>query len=173
MFTAASSLLSRALSGQAHYSQVTIVLPREGNTDYPGEDILVTSIPGSPYTVQYGQCGVGGEKIVLPYSMFYNTSTAARLLVAEWAKYRYGVYDEHGYPGSILYPNYYISHGSIYPTGTSNALVTGSWVTKNTTTSLCDPTVEQCYFRPEGPNTHITCSRSSLTLQQFIAFGVA
>merc|ERR1719317_1313061 len=28
----------------------------------------------------------------------------------------------------------------------------------NTTTSLCDPTVEQCYFRPEGPNTHITCS---------------
>ena len=155
VFSHASSLLYSALDGEVYFSQVSILLA--SNNSARNVDILVTSHTVPTYhTVQYGQCGVGGEKIVLPYSMFYNTSTAARLLVAEWAKYRYGVYDEHGYPGSILYPNYYISQGSIYPTGTSNALVTGSWVTKNTTTSLCDPTVEQCYFRPEGPNTHIT-----------------
>ena len=158
MLIQASSLLHSTLSNLVYFSEVSIQLPSTASDS--DIDILVTTQPVPAYdTVQYGQCGVGGEKIILSQDIFLtlNTSTAARLVVAEWAKYRYGVYDEHGYPGSVLYPNYYISHGNIYPTGTTNALLTGSWVYKNSS-SLCDPTAEQCYFRPEGPNTHITCS---------------
>ena len=78
-------------------------------------------------------------------------------MVKEWTKYRYGVFDEFGFSGDKLYPNYFESDGSIYPTGTSNAMLTGSWIYKNGS-SLCDPTADQCYFKHEGPNKQITCS---------------
>jgi hypothetical protein len=31
-------------------------------------------------------------------------------MVREWAKYRYGVFEENGYPGDPLYPSFYRSY---------------------------------------------------------------
>ena len=182
LFNAGSPILHSSLSGRAYFSRITIVVPPSwpeekcshsittptGNTPYKATDLLIspgTGLAGStPYTVQSKQCGEQGEKIIFPEHFFtaWNTTSTrwgqpAKLLVKEWAKYRYGVFDEFGFSGDRFYPNYFKSGGSIYPTGTTNAMLTGTWISKNGS-SLCDPTADQCYFRPEGPNTQVTCS---------------
>jgi hypothetical protein len=78
-------------------------------------------------------------------------------LAREFAKLRYGVFDEFGFSGDQEYPNYFTVADRIYPTGTSNAMLTGSWIHRNGS-SLCDPTQGECFFRPEGPNRQISCS---------------
>ena len=127
-----------------------------------------------PYTVQSAACGEPGEEIIFPEHVLTtgNTSTAwfgksAKLLVKEWAKYRYGVFDEFGFSGDKLYPNYFESGGSIYPTGTSNAMLTGSWIYHNGS-SLCDPTADKCHFKPEGPNKQIMCSLNYVPFLQTV-----
>lgn len=52
-------------------------------------------------------------------------------MVQEWAKLRYGVYEEYGYPGDSMYPHFYTTyHGNwtkeMRPTGCSNQPVLGT-----------------------------------------------
>ena len=75
----------------------------------------------------------------------------------EWVKYRYGVFDEQGFAGDPLYPIFYEKDRKILPTGSVNTMLTGSWIYSNGS-SLCDPTTEDCYFKPEGHNKEVTCS---------------
>ncbi|CAL8087785.1 unnamed protein product [Orchesella dallaii] len=67
-----------------------------------------------PWTLQYGGCGVPGKKISIPVS-FLTTGVLgtqgdlkARLLVREWIKYRYGVFDENGFGFDEKYPMEYV-----------------------------------------------------------------
>ena len=46
-------------------------------------------------------------------------------LFQEWSKYRYGVFDEHGYPDDPLYPNFFKIQDRILPTGSYNTPVLG------------------------------------------------
>ena len=87
--------------------------------------------------------------------------TLGNILVSEWSKYRYGVFSETGSPGDKLYPNYFHSHGNIYPTGPSNTVLTGSWRYANSSTG-CDPTVDTCHYHLEGANTGVTCSLNNV-----------
>ena len=74
--------------------------------------------PGAPYTQHAQGCGRPGEVITLPEVLMtdWNSTVArlgspAKLLVKEWAKLRYGVFDEHGFRGDPLYPNHYRVQG--------------------------------------------------------------
>lgn len=51
-------------------------------------------------------CGENGDQIFASYSAF-NRNTVGRELVREWAKYRYGIFDEIGYPNDPIYPMCY------------------------------------------------------------------
>jgi uncharacterized protein YegL len=68
----------------------------------------------SPFTVQARGCGEPGEYIqvsahMLQLENFTDTfGPPGQTFVHEWAKYRYGVFEEHGYPGDEQFPMFYI-----------------------------------------------------------------
>jgi len=68
----------------------------------------------SPFTVQTGGCGDRGQYIQVTGSMLVLDNFSdifgppGQVFVHEWAKYRYGVFEEHGYPGDEKYPMFYM-----------------------------------------------------------------
>ena len=120
--------------GQSLIGDVQIILPGSWATGGGGEclsgksssvwspelqrgqsDVLVTErhpIFGiRPWTSQYGQCGVQGLEIALPYPALTNNqtldgSTVDRML-KEWIKFRFGVFEESGFVGDAIYPLFY------------------------------------------------------------------
>ncbi|CAL8101953.1 unnamed protein product [Orchesella dallaii] len=82
-----------------------------------------------PWTLQYGPCGVSGKKISIPISFITeegadanNASVnpenlRARLMVREWVKFRYGVFDENGFAHDEKYPAEFVgTNGKVVPT---------------------------------------------------------
>ena len=68
----------------------------------------------SPFTLQTGGCGEEGEYIQISNAFIENYGNIestfgppGQVFVHEWAKYRYGVFDEFGYPGDKKYPMFY------------------------------------------------------------------
>jgi calcium-activated chloride channel regulator 3/4 len=68
----------------------------------------------SPFTVQTGGCGDPGEYIQVSAQLLQQGNMEdifgppGQVFVHEWAKYRYGVFEEHGYPGDEQYPMFFI-----------------------------------------------------------------
>ncbi|XP_037081541.1 calcium-activated chloride channel regulator family member 3-like [Pollicipes pollicipes] len=149
LVSAASEYLYAATNQRAFFGDVTVVVPSSWprsctGADSPGQattesyltsDLRVSSthpVYGSaPWTHQTGLCGQPGAFIQLAadYVSTGQTSThgdQARVLVHEWARYRWGVFEETGYPGDRLYPSFYQeSVGRWRPSGCSNAPVAG------------------------------------------------
>ncbi len=120
----------------------------------------------SPFTQQSRGCGLAGDFISMPYQFFTNWNQTeavygnpARIFVHEWAKFRYGIFDEFGYAGDKIYPNFYKVNDQILPTGSSDVALKGAWY-KNENNDLCDPSLEaNCHFVPDlNANGQITCS---------------
>ena len=68
----------------------------------------------TPYTLQPGGCGERGEYTHLTPKFLQNLQDSsatfgplAKIFVHEWAKLRYGVFEEYGYPGDKQYPLFY------------------------------------------------------------------
>ena len=68
----------------------------------------------SPFTLQTSGCGEEGEYIQISNEFIENYGNIegtfgppGQVFVHEWAKYRYGVFDEFGYPGDKKYPMFY------------------------------------------------------------------
>lgn len=69
----------------------------------------------TPYTVQPGGCSDRGEFIHLTADFLINLDGLSteyfgppgKVFVHEWAKLRYGVFEEYGYPGDDQYPLFY------------------------------------------------------------------
>ena len=125
-----------------------------------------------PYTQQSGQCGSRGDVIHFSSKYFteYNTSFSeegdpGKVFVREWAKYRYGVFDEIGFPGDTQYPNFfYTRDGKIKPTSAVNSVLTGSWASSDggdICASSDGDTI--CLFRREGENNDVSCGLGSIT----------
>ena len=101
----------------------------------------------SPFTQQSRGCGQSGDHISMPYHFFTDWNTTmevfgenpAKTFVHEWSKYRYGVFDEYGYPGDKLYPHYYKVQNEIVPTGSTDVKIQGSWKTLDSAQLDCDP----------------------------------
>jgi len=180
--TEASAVLNEGLYGKAYFKEVTIVVPSHwqdarchmnvqepaGGVAYQSADIRITTespiFGASPFTQQSKGCGERGDFITFPETFFTNWNNTlnswgnpAKLFVKEWAKFRYGVYDEYGFANDVLYPNFYKVQDKFLPTGTSNTLVKGTWLNIDGTED-CDPQSGNCYFDPEGENDEVTCS---------------
>ncbi len=73
----------------------------------------------TPYTVQPGGCGDRGDYIHLTPDFLRNMNTSSmqffgpadKIFVHEWAKLRYGVFEEYGYPGDEQFPLFYYEIG--------------------------------------------------------------
>ncbi|XP_072145639.1 calcium-activated chloride channel regulator 3A-1-like [Dermacentor andersoni] len=139
LFRSASSLLLRATGGLVHFGSVVIAVPatwppRPQTADAATGNLFATAdvrvaaenpqYGDAPYTLQPRGCGERGEYIHLAprFLAEMNGSIAeiygdpAYRLVHEWAHYRYGVFDEHGEPGSSRYPSLYCESGTVRAT---------------------------------------------------------
>ena len=88
----------------------------------------------------------------VPYSFVTNFNSSyeqpKKQMVKEWAKFRYGIFDEVGYTGDKIYLIYFKSDGRILPSGTSNIHVIGNW-SKRDTITRCNPEEDnECFFLP-------------------------
>lgn len=76
-----------------------------------------TALFDNPLTVQFEGCGKPGLQVQLSVEFISGQSEeerqqASRVLLSNWAKYRYGVFDEHGFPGDKLYPLFWNTPGA-------------------------------------------------------------
>ncbi|CAL4243850.1 unnamed protein product, partial [Meganyctiphanes norvegica] len=153
--------------GHVSLRDVTIVLPRMWEDD----DLLCTldspvtisavsttahiriSTPhpvfeSRPWTQQSQGCGKQGDFIQLGSDMLKaktNESYAksAHLLLAEWAKFRWGIFNEHGFDGDSRYP-------ATYHNPKTNEIIPNTCFPNGSNAPFCDVD----YHTPEAPNKH-------------------
>jgi hypothetical protein len=108
---------------RALFGQVSIVVPEAwSDVDCGADDVIEAGdvsaeadlrvsggrhpVFGSkPFAEQFGQCGVQAKTVNLPYTgLMKADENSARLLLAEWIKARFGVFEESGFEGDSLYP---------------------------------------------------------------------
>lgn len=68
------------------------------------------------WTQQSQGCGRPGDAIYASHRLFQEPRELGKELTKQWAKYRYGVFDEIGYAGDAVYPSCYASetsHGDV------------------------------------------------------------
>ena len=70
-----------------------------------------------PYTSQSKGCGQPGDQMNIPFNHLTSNESNPKVLVSEWAKLRYGIFDEFGFPNDPLYPHYYRVKDQVRPTG--------------------------------------------------------
>ncbi len=66
-----------------------------------------------PSSLQHGQCKVQGVEVQVPYQGLLgdeslNSNGEAELVLKEWIKYKFGVFEEHGFEGDEVYPLHYV-----------------------------------------------------------------
>lgn len=184
MLKEGSKAMLKATRNRAYLRDVTILVPlswthveeedAEGALFLKQEDSDIrVDIPESPYqdqpyTLQTGICGASG--LYIHYTPAYITDdelvkwwgARGTSLAYEWAKLRWGVFDEIGYPGDPKYPPHYKSMrhgGSVVPTMCGPTHVEGGWEDEEETECprKRDGTPEgNCYF------TATNCSSVSL-----------
>ncbi|XP_035223921.1 calcium-activated chloride channel regulator 2-like isoform X2 [Stegodyphus dumicola] len=126
-FKEASDILQSATRGQVFFKEVIFLIPKRYSSISPSRkwikynqeskhpDIFITNndLFDNPYTIQHAGCGKQGLRIHIPSKFLTSAkSSKAKALVREWAHYRYGVFDENGYPGDELFPSCYKIPGS-------------------------------------------------------------
>ena len=136
----------------------------KGETRYKSPDMVVkTSLVHGvtrPLTLQSRGCGGKGDYIAIPYNYLLGMETRnnpGAVLAHEFVKLRLGIFDEIGFPGDDIYPEYYRDSGRIFPTGNSDTPVMGTWLS-TTGQEPCTPDREKCVFQPQGPNDQVKCS---------------
>ncbi len=186
LLTESSHALYNALGQKVYFKSATIVIPKswrdsmcqtvihqpKGNIPYKGPQFHVRPshafYGGRPFTQQSKGCGQPGDFVGLPYEFLttWNQTWStfgdpAKLFVHEWAKLRYGIFDQVGFAGDLLYPNYFKWNGQVMPTITSDVPLNGKWI--NQEQRRCNPQQDpDCDFVLEGSNDGVTCSMGSL-----------
>ncbi|XP_055587867.1 calcium-activated chloride channel regulator 2-like [Uranotaenia lowii] len=123
MVTSASQYLFSALDGRIYFGEITVILPphwpnscipyNQTRTSASGErsDVTIkahTKTESSIWTKQYAGCGQPGDQIFIDADIL-GRDTIGREFIREWAKYRYGVFDEIGFAKDPIYPRCYIN----------------------------------------------------------------
>ncbi|XP_047486112.1 calcium-activated chloride channel regulator 1-like [Penaeus chinensis] len=187
MLKEGSKAMLKATRNRAYLRDVTIMVPPSWthvDEEDPEEAVFLkqeesdirVDVPDSvyrdqPYTLQTGVCGAPG--LYIHYTPAYLTDdelvrwwgARGTSLVYEWAKLRWGVFDELGYPGDPKYPAYYRSgrHGdSVVPTMCGPKVLEGEWK---------DEKEDECPKSPDGApagSCYFTASNcSSVSLMSF------
>ncbi|CAG9863807.1 unnamed protein product [Phyllotreta striolata] len=119
--TSASQYLFSALDSRAFLRSATVLLPSNWPDSCVASAVLsssgevpdVTVLPSDParggaWTQQSLGCGQPGDQIYLGFEeLLRNDNNLGRKFVKEFAKYRYGVFDEEGYNNDPIYPMCY------------------------------------------------------------------
>ena len=182
-----SQVAGSSLSWRAWPAQWTVVVPAHW-TDHQCGDTTFTTARGrtrytaphvvleahstlgvaGPLALQSRGCGSPGDHISLPLGFLLATNVSsqqaaarARQLAHQFVKLRFGVFDERGYPGDLLYPGHYKVGGRIYPTGATDQSVRGVWLGLDGSPE-CRPDTHTCMFQPQGDNRQVTCSLAHL-----------
>merc|ERR1712172_122250 len=129
LLTKASAELYGATRQRAFFKEVTILVPQtwsldeaEAAVDETFEDTEFRGGPSNPayghnpYTIQNRECGEPGDFTHLTSWFVLNHATNAseefgrtdKVVVHEWAKLRWGVFEEYGYPGDPKFPMFYM-----------------------------------------------------------------
>ena len=103
-------------------SECTQNAVKDDNAASSSADVLIKSadnpIFGSrPWAVQFGGCGEPGLRVELSHSALINKTgeeeiKLGREFLKEFIKFRFGAFEENGFPGDKLYPAF-ISEGEI------------------------------------------------------------
>ncbi|XP_071542065.1 calcium-activated chloride channel regulator 1-like isoform X2 [Panulirus ornatus] len=137
----ASEALQNASHGLLAFSGVTVVVPKLLATScgLPTEVPEVVKMPEAhlilandhpvfgdqPWTLQSQGCGRAGDLLYMPYTFLRNSSSSFALrgnrVIHEWAKFRWGVFEEYGLKGDPVFPPAY-SRIAAYPS------TTGGWL---------------------------------------------
>ncbi|XP_043216154.1 calcium-activated chloride channel regulator 4A-like [Amphibalanus amphitrite] len=184
LLTGASDYLYTATQRRAYFGDVTVVVPSSWPRSCTGSaapepatteslvsaDLRVSGLRhpvhgAAPWTHQSGLCGRPGHFIQFAADYVASGEThrfgdQGRVLVHEWAKYRWGVFEETGYAGDRLYPSFHRASAERWtPTGCSNRPVSGV-----VTPSGCREASNDCTFAPfrNGSNVNVTSSIMSL-----------
>ncbi|GBM88246.1 Calcium-activated chloride channel regulator 2 [Araneus ventricosus] len=127
LFDNASKTLNTATRGQTFFKEIVFAVPKKYRSTLPevqwisdgsyfaNPDVVLTSEDpfSGPYALQNDGCGKPGLRIHIPEKLLSTKGTErAKAFVKEWAKYRYGVFDESGFAGDALYPACYTILGS-------------------------------------------------------------
>ncbi|XP_064111085.1 calcium-activated chloride channel regulator 2-like [Macrobrachium nipponense] len=163
-----SSLLWSLTDARASVRDVTVILPSSWKTDEstcslvspmitstpPGDaHIQVTSshpvFGNRPWVHQTQGCGRQGDYIQIGDSLIRSIvndtySYTARLLVGEWVKFRWGTFEEQGFPEDPLYPKSYLDPVT-------------RLTKSNTCTNYQNPVMPICpsdLHNPEAPTKH-------------------
>jgi len=138
-FVSGSTSLYVGSSSRAYFRNIEIVLPMSwGNHGHPRTfstmmaDITVEDAPTSlygkmPYNEQARICKVEGDRINFPVSFFENLQNTidrigpiGSLIVKQWMSYRYGIFEEVGFPLDTVYPSVYCDGGSLVASSCNN-----------------------------------------------------
>lgn len=177
-----------ATGGRASLRKVTVALPRVWRTDAlscpllnpltassaptEGHIRITASHPvfgARPWTQQTQGCGRQGDFIQMGGDLLRAASNdsyahAARLLLAEWAKFRWGVFDERGHANDPLYPPTFRDPNThqFAATSCSDGVVKGD---------TCDPSQPGCTFSPQPySNNHLSSSLLSFPELPTVSF---
>merc|ERR1711971_469223 len=187
LLTKASAELYGATRQRAYFKEVTILVPQTWNLDEAEaavdetfEDAEFRVAPSNPayghnpYTIQNRECGEPGDFTHLTSWFVLNHATNAseefgrtdKVVVHEWAKLRWGVFEEYGYPGDPKFPMFYMkttwgANGQVdvlkpnfctstEVEGESRDVVTGGECTVDPESGLPNA---NCYFIPKAEST--------------------
>lgn len=163
MFEAASQLMFTATGSKVFFGEVVIAVPETwmctGSTFnssssriYSWDSAHLRVGPAhpvfgdNPWTQQPGGCGDPGDWIYMPEKFLLgNTSYGSQgsVLVHEWAKYRWGVFEEYGHISDPVYPPAYLNQSNeMVPTYCTDQPVEGAL-------SCNGGTEAECQFIPE------------------------
>lgn len=128
-----------SLDGRVHIGNVVVIVPMEWpNSCLPTNRTMTASIgersditltlPHPIYrdaiwTQQSAGCGEAGDQIYSSYTALRRKATVGREMLREWAKYRYGIFDEIGFVNDPVYPQCYRTDKTQQPSGCSDAAI--------------------------------------------------
>jgi len=184
--TEGSKNLFSASQGWAYFNNVYILLPTSW-ASYPNataatdvhEDAQIRVEPthaiygDSPFTLQTGECGDQGDYIQVSTNFITQQipddnsvfGPPGQSFLYEWSKFRYGVFEEHGYPGDPLFPMFYkrtiyTADGEkteVKPNFCTNEAVEGTMERMSGESCSFDSLTlmpeDDCFFAVNGPST--------------------
>jgi len=138
-FADGSTSLYYGSNSRAYFRDIQIVLPMSwGRHGHPRTfssmmaDITIDNAPTSlygrmPYNEQARICNVEGDRINFPISFFENLQNTmdrigplGSLILKQWMSYRYGIFEEVGFPLDTVYPSVYCDGGSLVASSCNN-----------------------------------------------------
>ncbi|KAK4301446.1 hypothetical protein Pmani_026402 [Petrolisthes manimaculis] len=188
MFSAASSLMFDATGSRVYFHTVTIAIPASWSCgevissdllDYNWDTAHIrvgsshTLFTDTPWTQQPGGCGdpadfiYFSENYILGNTNQLQQVNGGHTLLHEWAKFRWGVFEEYGHINDPFYPTtYHLNRTSFYPNYCTDNVLDGTY------SGNCgeDGSELDCIFTPNlsSNNNNTNTATSSLMAAPFL-----